>query len=285
MAAQFAVTIASGNRLRDWARSLNALSRVSDTILLDVKNEEIDICCTNATRSVFAQIQISKEFFDKYIIKKSGKYNSSQSINNHGDRVCIEVQTRFLVTIFRKHEKDVNVEKCDVRLDNTHKESRLVVQFHCRYGITKTYRMGYESAKPYKVLHSADDYANTFEIKATILRDYVEHTSSRAEAFSMQFTPDQVVLTSFTEAAVKDQEILKQPLQTSIHLDSVEFDHVFADDEAGTAFSLKEFRALVALAQGLDADIRGSFGEPTMPIVFEFEIGAIKATFLLFTAA
>lgn len=123
-------------------------------------------------------------------------------------------------------------------------------------GAIKTYRLSYESARAYRVLHSIDDYPNSFTIKAHILHQYVEHTSGRAEAFSMKFAPDEVILTSFTEIVRKSSfEVLKQPLQTAIHVNSLDFDELLTNEDDEVVFSLKEFRVSYMVYKNLTKGI------------------------------
>ncbi|KAK9451863.1 Rad9-domain-containing protein [Limtongia smithiae] len=287
--ARFAVSISSGTRFKEWSRAIYALSRISEKILIEVKADRLRLCSSNSTRSAFAFIKFTPSFFEKYKFRGSpnatnGNRSTAGSRSRTAESVTVELQTKFFVPIFKRHEKDSTLERCDMHLDNTGNEWRLVVTIHCRYGILKSYRLSYEVARAYDVLHSIDDYPNTFAVKAKVLQSYVEHTSGRAEVFSMKFLPDEVVLSSFTDMVSNSKnEVLKQPLQTSIHVNCVEFNDVIVDDQMEAVFSLREFRAFVSLADVLDCSITGSFGSPTEPIVFECDTGDIKTTVLLFT--
>ncbi|KAK7205537.1 Rad9-domain-containing protein [Myxozyma melibiosi] len=295
---RFAVTISSGAHFRDWSRSVNALARISDKILIEAKKDQLKLCCCNSSRSAFSFIEFQDDFFERYVFKptplntpgrsSTGAYASStpnfQAINRVPQSIAIELQTRFFVSIFRRHEKDPSVDRCELYLDNVAAECRLVVILHCKHGITKTYRLSYENARAYRVLHSLNDYPNSFSIRARVLHEYIEHTSARAEAFSIKFARDEIVLTSFTEIVRKSAaEVLKQPLQTAIHVSSIDFDDVTVGEDEEAVFSLKEFRTLVMLADSLDTIIQGSFDAPTLPIVFQFETESMKCVFLLFT--
>lgn len=85
-------------------------------------------------------MEFQDEFFDKYTFKATATTTSKpsatgfQAINKVPQNVAIEVQTRFFASIFRRHEKDPTVDKCEVYLDNSIAECRLVVVLRCKSG-------------------------------------------------------------------------------------------------------------------------------------------------------
>ncbi|KAK9454650.1 Rad9/Ddc1, partial [Dipodascopsis uninucleata] len=306
---KFSFTIATGTRLRDWSRSIAALSRVSDYIQIEIRRDAVVLNALNNTKSAFASVEFdAQEFLDSYMVwKENGEQENSDQRREETDQSApvgaIKLFTKLFVTIFRRHEKDGTIEKCEISLDESLPEYRLVVRMVCYYGITKVYNLVYERTRPFKVLHSVNDYPNSFSVHSRLLKDLLEHTSARAEELCMKFqVDDHVVLSSFTEGVMLQREILKQPLQTSIVVPAADFEDILIafdenntnrqseDSEDGSVsivLPLREFRVLISLAESLHAVLVGAFpacpSTSAQPIVLEFKNDIVRTKFLLFT--
>ncbi|KAK9469703.1 Rad9-domain-containing protein [Lipomyces arxii] len=290
----FLLSLNTGPRFRDWSRSIYALSRVNDHFTISVSKSQVSLSALNTSKSAYASVDFqANEFFDKFhFVEDTSDLDDTMrfsSINNRrsNKEITIEVMTKFFVSIFRRHEKENVLDRCEISLEysdrQTPGESRLIVTLFCQFGIVKTYRLGYAKKNKLRVLDTIDDYPNSFEIKAAALKEYLDHTSARAEIFSIKFGDREVVLSSFTDAVLRNQEVLKQPLSTSIVVDQDDFDSVVVEDDSESILSLKEFKVLVQLADSFGAAIAASFSEPTFPIAFEFGSEHVTVRFLLFT--
>ncbi|KAK9240235.1 Rad9-domain-containing protein [Lipomyces kononenkoae] len=296
--ARFSLSFSSGSKFRDWSRSIYALSRVNSYITIAVYSDDVKLVTVGSGKTTFASIDFNQGFFDRFNVVGHASSSSSRREGSLGfnalnlqdqARASIEVQTKFFVSIFRRHEKDSAVERCDISLDEADTpgtgESRLIISLHCHHGIIKTYKLSYAKKMPFRILDSVDDYPNSFQVKSTVLKEFLDHTSVRAEQFSIKFRNDKVQLSSYTNgvSTVKKDDFLKQPLMTSITVPWEKFNDVIVEDEAESVFSMKELRVLVALADSFRATIEAAFSGPTLPIGFRFGDDNIAVKFMLFT--
>ncbi|KAK9387077.1 Rad9-domain-containing protein [Lipomyces mesembrius] len=293
--ARFSLTFSSGSKFRDWSRSIYALSRINGYISIAVYDNDVKLIAVGSGKTTFASIEFNQGFFDRFnfVGQASSRREDSMGLSavnlQEQARVSVEVQTKFFVSIFRRHEKDSAVERCEISLDDAERtgtgESRLIINLHCHHGITKTYKLSYAKKMPFRVLDSVDDYPNSFHVKATVLKEFLDHTSIRAEQFSIKFRDDKVQLSSYTNgvSGAKQGDFLKQPLMTSITVPWEKFNDVIVEDDAESVFSMKELRVLVALADSFRATIEAAFSGPTLPIGFRFGDDNIMVKFMLFT--
>ncbi|KAK9488737.1 Rad9-domain-containing protein [Lipomyces starkeyi] len=291
--ARFSLTFSSGSKFRDWSRSIYALSRINGYITIAVYDNDLKLVAVGSGKTTFASIEFNQGFFDRFNFVASSRREDSLGLNavslREQARVSIEVQTKFFVSIFRRHEKDSAVERCEISLDDAERpgtgESRLIINLHCHHGITKTYKLSYAKKMPFRILDSVDDYPNSFLVNATVLKEFLDHTSIRAEQFSIKFRDDKVQLSSYTNgvSGAKKGDFLKQPLMTSITVPWEKFSDVIVEDDAESVFSMKELRVLVTLADSFRATIEAAFSGPTLPIGFRFGDDNIAVKFMLFT--
>ncbi|KAK9472272.1 Rad9/Ddc1 [Dipodascopsis tothii] len=251
--------VMGGAVLRDWSRVIGTLARLSDSLLLEAGSEQV----LSAPKAAFGSTEFPAEFFDDY------RFTGSPA------PMLVRVHSRTFVSIFRRNEKDATVDKIEIVVDEIQRttECRIVVNVHCRYGVVKTYRITYEDATALRVLDDTRG-SQTFAVHAKVLKDYIEHTSPRAEEFALRFAGSQVTLSSYTEAIVLNKEILKQPLVTSIVTDTADFEHVMVDDECELVFSLRDLRAVVALGDMFNAVLTVSLG--TGAAIIEFEANELQ---------
>ncbi|KAK9264525.1 Rad9-domain-containing protein [Lipomyces tetrasporus] len=293
--ARFSLAFSSGSKFRDWSRSIYALGRINGYITIAVYENCVKLVAVGSSKTTFASIEFNQEFFDKFNVAGETASRRDDSLGfsavnfREQAKSSVEVQTKFFVSIFRRHEKDSTVERCEIFLDEADRpgggESRLIINLLCHHGITKTYKLSYAKKMPYRILDSVDDYPNSFQVRATVLKEFLDHTSIRAEEFSIKFKDDKVQLSSYTNGVSrgKTDDFLKQPLMTSITLPREKFDDAIVEDDAESVFSMKELRVLVALADSLRATIEGAFSGPTLPIGFRFGDENIAVKFMLFT--
>ncbi|KAK9377692.1 Rad9-domain-containing protein [Lipomyces chichibuensis] len=293
--AQFSLAFSSGSKFRDWSRSIYALSRINGYITIAVYDNAVKLVAVGSGKTTFASIEFNQGFFDRFnfVGQASSRRDDSLGLSavnlQEQARVSVELQTKFFVPIFRRHEKDSAVERCEISLDDAEilgtGESRLIINLHCHHGITKTYKLSYAKKMPFRVLDSVDDYPNSFHVKATVLKEFLDHTSIRAEQFSIKFRDDKVQLSSYTNgvSGAKKGDLLKQPLMTSITVPWEKFNDVIVEDDAESVFSMKELRVLVSLADSFRATIEAAFSGPTLPIGFRFGDDNITVKFMLFT--
>jgi len=78
-------------------------------------------------------------------------------------------------------------------------------------------------------------------------------------------------------------ETLKQPLQTAVAIDTVEFESFSVEDKLHIGISVKDFRAIVTHASTLKTSITTRYSQPTRPLQLAYEGGGMLCEFTLMT--
>lgn len=78
-------------------------------------------------------------------------------------------------------------------------------------------------------------------------------------------------------------EILKQPLQTSIAIDILDFDEFTVDDMVHIGISVKDFKAIVMHAETLKASVTALYSHPTLPMRLAYQEYGMQCEFTLMT--
>ena len=78
-------------------------------------------------------------------------------------------------------------------------------------------------------------------------------------------------------------EILKQPLQTSVAIDTADFESFSVVDKLHVGISVKDFRAIVTHASTLRTTLTASYSQPTRPLQLAYECGGMLCEFTLMT--
>lgn len=76
---------------------------------------------------------------------------------------------------------------------------------------------------------------------------------------------------------------MKQPLQTSVAIDTVDFENFSVEDKLHIGISVKDFRAIVTHASTLRTSITAKYSQPTRPLQLAYECGGMLCEFTLMT--
>lgn len=79
------------------------------------------------------------------------------------------------------------------------------------------------------------------------------------------------------------QEILKQPVHTSVAINRKDFDDFLVEDNLHVAINVKDFKAIIAHAEITNATITARYTQPCRPLQLAYELGGLNAEFTLMT--
>jgi len=100
--------------------------------------------------------------------------------------------------------RETAIDKCEVsvqdRPDQT--ECRLIVKMICNHGVTKTYKLTYESAEVMYALFDKQHAKNHWTIRSLYMKEFVEYFGPRTEQLDMYYEDGKITFTSFTEKIV-----------------------------------------------------------------------------------
>ena len=78
-------------------------------------------------------------------------------------------------------------------------------------------------------------------------------------------------------------DVLKQPLQTSITIDNLDFEEFNVEEKLHVGISVKDFRAIVAHAESLRSSITTHYSFPTRPMQLTYQDHGMQCDFTLMT--
>lgn len=213
-------------------------------------------------------------------------------------------------------EKDTAVEKCDVSVEDGEgtAKSRFVIKMACRHGeyyiasacsfadivgVLKTYRLTFESVAPMHALFVKESANNNWSISSRTLKEFAEHFGPGTEQLDIYSEDGRVSFTSYTEKIMSgngrqtpversshangDSEILKQPLHTTIAVDTLEFGEFAVEEKLHIIISVKDFKAMVAHAGITNTMVKALYSRPSSPMQLTYSDEGVVSEFILMT--
>lgn len=166
-------------------------------------------------------------------------------------------------------------------------------------GVTKTYRLTYESVEVSHALFDKHNAPNGWKISSRLLREYIEFFGAKTEQLDLLVKDEKAIFTSFTEKIMDGKgkkspalldillmhltEILKQPLETAISLHIQDFDDFHAEEDVHIVINVKDFKAIVVHAETLKAPMSAQFSRPGRPLLFRYTDRGLTCEFILMT--
>jgi cell cycle checkpoint control protein RAD9A len=156
------------------------------------------------------------------------------------------------------------------------------------------------------VQHAVFDRArsrNLWTIESRFLREIIDHFSPSAEQLDIYPDGGKAVFTSFTAkvtdgkgnldlfliffflllANISYLEILKQPVHTSVAIDTNDFEEFMVQDGLHVAVNVKDFKAAVIHADTVKTSITARYTRPCRPLQLAYESEGITCEFTLMT--
>ncbi|KAF2501802.1 DNA repair protein Rad9 [Lophium mytilinum] len=263
---------------------LTCLAKFSDTVAIEARRERLSFTALNSSKSAYASCSLEgKTFFSTYECRPK---------NSAADgRFTCSMYSKALLSVFKPRlddarGKDTAIDRCEVsvqdRPDKT--ECRFVVKMVCNQGVTKTYKLTYESVEVLHALFDKNAAKNHWSISSGLLKEYIEYFGRKTEQLDIYAEEDRVVFTSFTEKITNGKEILKQPLQTAVAVNVADFEKFSAQERMHTIISVKDFRAIVLHAETLKTSLNAYYSHPTRPLQLNYTSDGMYCEFTLMTA-
>ncbi|WPH02781.1 Rad9-domain-containing protein [Acrodontium crateriforme] len=266
---------------------LVCLAKFGDSVSLEARSEKaspLTITALNLSRTAYASFALdAKTFFISY------DFQATSSLKN-GDRFTCQLLNKALQSVFKSRanegrSRESTVERCDVSIqdqpDKT--ECRLIVKMLCKHGLTKTYRLTYESVEVMHALFDKSAATQGWRISARVLREYVEFFGPKTEQLDLLAQDGKAIFTSFTEKIQDGKEVLKHPLETAITIHVEDFEEFHMQENMHIVVSVKDFKAIVAHAETMRGSISAQFSFPNRPLQFSYQNSGIYCEFTLMT--
>ncbi|KAI4249259.1 MAG: hypothetical protein L6R40_000717 [Gallowayella cf. fulva] len=249
---------------------------------------KLTLTTLNSSKSAYASFAFdSSAFFETYSFKDTRRSDPSQE---GGNRFTCQVYNKALLSVFRGRlgdtkEKDTAVERCEVSIQDEidNKECRINIKMICRHGVTKTYKLTYESVEIKHALFNPNEARNRWRIGANVLRSFLDYFGANTEQLDIYAEDGRASFTSYTEKVIHGKEILKHPLETSIALDTLDFEEFSVEEKVHVAISVKDFRAIVLHAETLKTNVQAFYSSPNRPMHLTYQEHAMLCEFTLMT--
>ncbi|ELR06418.1 hypothetical protein GMDG_02134 [Pseudogymnoascus destructans 20631-21] len=266
--------------------ALICLGKFNESVSLEATRDHLVLTALNTTRTGYASFTFTtNKFFSKFI------YNPPRTSGSTKGKFTCRLYNKALASIFKGRsidplrEKDTGIERCEVSVEDGAGgvKSRFVAQMICRHGVIKTYQLTFESSSSMHALFKPEMSKSHWSIPSCVLREFIDHFGPKTEQLDIYAKDGRAIFTSYTEKIVAGKEVLKQPLHTSIAIDTTEFSQFNVEDMLHIIISVKDFKAIVQHAGSLDTEVSAAYSYPSKPMQLKYDDEGVTSEFILMT--
>ncbi|KAK7145526.1 hypothetical protein R3I93_013301 [Phoxinus phoxinus] len=262
--------IIEGNGIKVFGKAVHALSRIGEEIWLDPLEEGLAVRTVNSSQSAYACFFFTPLFFQKYIPDPDTRKDS--------DAVKCKLNIKCVLPLFRCVAwRERSVDRCEITI--TIPDSRVIFQFHCRHGITKTHNLGYQECEALQAVFPAHLCPNVLKAQSKLLGDIVVHFPISQEEVTLSISSYKVALKTFYE----EEDGCIKGMNTELMLHPDEFDYFQVGEDSAVTFCLKELRGLLSFAESYGLPISCQFGIAGQPVSFTVKDMTLEAHVVLST--
>ncbi|XP_028313775.1 cell cycle checkpoint control protein RAD9B isoform X2 [Gouania willdenowi] len=259
-----------GLSVKAFGRAIHALARIGDDLWLDPTDKGLALRSVNSAHSAYACFLFSPLFFQHFSLNAPSQQCS-------GSIKC-KLLMKSVLPLFRCLTSiDRSVERCQISISDS--SDRVIFQFLCRHGITKTHSVRFQECEALQAVFSSQQCPNVLKSPARLLGDMVMHFPLSQEEITLSTTPLRVSLRNYNEGG---NDRLKM-VYTNMALHPDEFDFFQVRDDSDITFCLKELRGLLSFAESHCLPVTLHFGAAGKPVCFSVEDVVLEATVILAT--
>ncbi|TVY81542.1 DNA repair protein rad9 [Lachnellula suecica] len=266
--------------------ALVCLGKFSEAVSIEASHDKLVLTALNSSKSAYASFKlIGNKFFTKY------QYKPPRSGNQAKEKFYCKIYNKALLSVFKgrvgdpTRERETGIERCDVSVEDGEgkTKSRFVIKIICRHGVIKTYRLTFESFAPMHAFFDRAIATNSWSISSRTLREFVEHFGPGTEQLDIYSAEGRVSLTSYTEKVMSGSEILKQPLHTTIAIDTLEFAEFAVEEQLHIVISVKDFKSIITHAGITNTIVKALYSRPSCPMQLTYSDEGMITEFILMT--
>nr|XP_040052700.1 cell cycle checkpoint control protein RAD9B isoform X2 [Gasterosteus aculeatus aculeatus] len=259
--------ILEGSAVKAFGKAIHALSRIGDELWLDPM---LALRSVNSAHSAYAFFLFSPLFFQLYSLGSVSEQDP--------ESIHCKLLIKSLLSLFRCLASiERNVERCQISISTSN--DRVVIQFFCRHGITKTYNLCFQESEALQAVFASHLCPNVIKAPARLLGDMVMHFPVSQEEITLSMSPLRVGLRNYYEGG---NDLMKN-MYTEMSLHPDEFDYFQIGVESEITFCLKELRGLLSFAESLSLPVSVHFGAAGKPVCFSVEDLVLEAAVVLAT--
>ncbi|XP_019412189.1 PREDICTED: cell cycle checkpoint control protein RAD9A isoform X1 [Crocodylus porosus] len=261
-----------GGNVKVLGKAVHALSRIGDELYLEPTENGLSLRAVNSSRSAYACFLFAPLFFQLY---------EAGGPDAHGELFRCKILMKTFLAIFRSLPSlEKTVSKCLISLNP--RASRLVVQLHCKYGVTKTHNLSFQECELLQAIFDKQLCTSTLCASARVLVDAVVHFPVTLAEVTLGVGPSgKVSLRNYVDEETEPSKTMV----TELCLSEDEFQDVRVPQETQITFCLKEFRGLLSFAESSNLPLSIHFDTPGRPAVFSLEDPLLEVHLVLATLA
>ncbi|XP_059050401.1 cell cycle checkpoint control protein RAD9A [Achroia grisella] len=261
-----------GSNVKVLGRTVHALARFGDELYLESLPDCMLLRTLNAAESAYAMVKFNKNFFSYF------NFNYFSNEDNEGLKCKISMKSA-LNTFKSPTHMDKQVENLEIKLDP--EACKLIFQLKCKHGIVKTHYVSILDCKAMQAVYTKDSVPNRITSSQRLLSETLSNFQSSDDQVTLEATTQSLILRNYTECSGDSLKIIR----TQINLKPIEFTSYSIGTATTITFTLKEFRALLSLAEALSLPIQLHFETTGRPVVFIVHNGStFEAHFVLATS-
>ncbi|XP_057362834.1 cell cycle checkpoint control protein RAD9A isoform X3 [Manis pentadactyla] len=212
-------------------------------------------------------------------VKVFGK--AIHSLSRIGDELYLEpLEDGSFLSVFRSLIMvEKTVEKCCISLNG--KNSYLVVQLHCRYGVRKTHNLSFQDCESLQAVYNPALCPHVLRAPARVLGEAVlPFPPALAEVTLGIGRGRRVILRSYQE---EEADSAIKAMVTEMSIGEEDFQQLQAQEGVAITFCLKEFRGLLSFAESANLPLNIHFDAPGRPAIFAITDSLLDGHFVLAT--
>ncbi|NWZ30946.1 RAD9A protein, partial [Asarcornis scutulata] len=266
------------------------LSRIGDELYLEPTGSGLSLRAASPSRSAFASFLLAPLFFQLY-----------QPGPPAAPPRC-KVHMKSFLGVFRSLPAlEKTVERCLLLLRP--RASRLVLQLHCKYGITRTHNLAFQECERLQAVFDTQRCASSLCAPARVLAEAVVHFPQTLAEVTLAAGPGgRISLRSYVEDEAGERGAggwpggaspprvpnglpaeLGKAMVTELWLAPDEFQAVAVVPDSRITFCLKEFRGLLTFAEASNLPLTIHYDAPGRPAIFSLEDPLMEAHLVLAT--
>ncbi|KAM6033178.1 LOW QUALITY PROTEIN: cell cycle checkpoint control protein RAD9A [Chlamydotis macqueenii] len=261
--------VITGGNIKVLGRAVHALSR-GDELYLQPTENGLSLRAVNSSRSAFASFLFAPLFFQRY--ETGGPPGPDTELFR-----CKVLMKSFLGVFRSLPSLEKTVGKCLILLKP--RSDRLVVQLHCKYGVTKTHNLTFRECERLQAVFDTRD-ASSLRAPPRVLAEAVVHFPQTLAEVTLGTGPGgKISLRNYVE----DQAEPSKTMVTELWLAEDEFQAAAVAPGSHVTFCLKEFRGLLAFAEASNLPLTIHYDAPGRPVVFTLDDAVLEVHLVLAT--
>ncbi|NXD04862.1 RAD9A protein, partial [Certhia familiaris] len=258
---------------------------------------QLSLRAVNSSRSAFASFLFAPLFFQLYEPGSAGPDT---------ELFRCKVHMKSFLGVFRSLPSlEKSVGKCLILLKP--RASRLVLQLHCKYGVTKTHNLAFQECERLQAVFDTQRCTSRLCAPARLLADAVVHFPPTLAEVTLGIGPSgKISLRNYVEDEAGESCRVRGPpphlgvpssppptlfpppepsktMVTELWLAEDEFQSVAVAPGSHITFCLKEFRGLLSFAEASNLPLTIHFDEPGRPVIFTLDDTVLEVHLVLAT--